>query len=64
MSMVNHDTLHNNSETLKVSELGDDLLEMHLVALVYLKHVRMSKFLYIALPLQDPVKTLTILNHK
>ena len=55
MSMVNHDTLHNNSETLKVNELGDDLLEKHLIAPVCLKHVRMSKFLYLALPLQDPV---------
>ena len=64
MSMVNHDTLYNNSKTLKVNELGDNLLEMHLVALVCLKHVRMSKFLYLALPLQDPVKMLTILNYK
>ena len=64
MSMVNHDTLHNNLETLKVNELGEDLLEMHLVTLVCLKHIRMSKFLYLALPLQDLVKMLTILNHK
>ena len=34
MSMVNHNTLHNNSETLKVNKLGDNLLEKHLVALV------------------------------
>ena len=53
MSMVNHDTLHNNSETLKVNELGDDSLGKHLIAPVCLKHVRMSKFLYLALPLQD-----------
>ena len=64
MSMVNHNTLYNNTEILKVNELGDDLLEMHLVALVCLKHVRMSKFLYLALPLQDLVKMLMILNHK
>ena len=64
MSMVNHDTLHNNLETLKVNELGEDLLEMHLVTLVCLKHVRMSKFLYLALPLQDPIKTLMTLKHK
>ena len=64
MSMVNHDTLHNNSETVKVNELGDDLLEKHLVALVCLKQVGMSKFLYLALPLQDLMKTLMILKHK
>ena len=64
MSMVNHNILHNNSETLKVNKLGEDLLEIHLVALVCLKHIRMSKFLYLALPLQGLVKMLTILNHK
>ena len=64
MSMVNHNTLHNNSETLKVNELGDSLLGMHLVALVCPKHVRMSKFLYLALHLQNPVKMLMTLKHK
>ena len=64
MSMVNHDTLHNNSETLKVNKLRDNLLVKHLVALVCLKQVRMSKFLYLALLLQNPIKTLMILIHK
>ena len=64
MSIVNHDTLHNNSETLKVNKLEEDLLVRHLVALVCPKQVRMSKFLYLALPLQDLIKTLTILIYK
>ena len=64
MSMVNHDTLYNNSETLKVNELRDDLLVKYLVALVYLRQVEMSKFLYLALPLQDLMKMLAILNYK
>ena len=64
MSIVNHNTLHNNSETLKVNKLEEDLLVRHLVALVYPKQVRMSKFLYLALPLQDLIKTLIILIYK
>ena len=64
MSIVNHNTLHNNSEILRVNKLGDGLLVRHLVALVCHKQVRISRFLTLALPLQDLMKTLTILKHK
>ena len=64
MSMMNHDTLHNSLKTLRINKLGDNLLVRHLVALVCSKQVKMSRFLTLALPLQDPIKTLMTLKHK